>query len=80
MPVELALSIVVPIFKRKVGIRKCRCYGAVNLLEHGIKVLERVLEKRLRRILSVNEMEFGFVHERAPIDAVFILDGRKVSF
>ena len=48
MPVELALSIVVPIFKGKGDIRKCSCFRAVKLLERLMKVVERVLEKRLR--------------------------------
>ena len=56
MPVELALSIVVLIFKLKGDIRNCWYYGAVKLLEHCMKVVERVLEKRLCRILSVDEM------------------------
>ena len=47
MPAELALSIVVPIFKGKGDIMNCSCYGAVKLLEHGMKVVEKVLEKRL---------------------------------
>ena len=34
MPVERALSIVVPIFKAKGVIWNCRCYGAMKLLEH----------------------------------------------
>ena len=42
MHVELALSIVVPILKGKGDITKCTCYRAVKLLEHGIKVVERV--------------------------------------
>ena len=40
MPVEWALSIVVPIFKGKGDIRNCSCYGAVKLLEHEMKVVE----------------------------------------
>ena len=40
MPVEWALSIVIPIFKGK-DIRNCSCYGAVKPLEHGMKVVER---------------------------------------
>ena len=44
MPVELVLSIVVPIFKGKVNISNCSSYKAVNLIEHGIKVMERVFE------------------------------------
>ena len=68
MPVEWVLSIMVPIFKG--DIRNCSCYGAVKLLEHGMKVVERVLEKRFHRI--VDEMQFGLMSERETIDAVFI--------
>ena len=45
MPVERALRIAVPIFMVKGDIRNCSCYGAVILLEHGMKVVERVLEE-----------------------------------
>ena len=38
-----------------------------------MKVMEKVLEKRLCRIVSVDEMQFGFLPERGIIDAVFIL-------
>ena len=47
MPVEWALSIVVPIFKGKGDIRNCSCYRAVKLPEHGMMMVERVLEKGL---------------------------------
>ena len=39
-------------------------------LEHGIKVVKRVFEKRLHGIVTVNEMQFGF--ESGTIVAVFI--------
>ena len=39
MPIELAVSIVAPIFIGKCDIR------AVKHLEHGMKVVKRVLEK-----------------------------------
>ena len=54
MLVEWALSIVVPIFEGKDDIRNCSRYIAVKLLEHGMKVEERVLEKSLCIIVSVN--------------------------
>ena len=77
MPVELTLSIVVPIFKGKADMRNCNCYGAVKFLEHGMNVVEMVLEKRLCRIVSIYEMQFGSMHERGTIDAVFILRKQK---
>ena len=73
MPVDWALCIVVPIFKGKGDIRNCSCYEAVKLLEHGMKVVERVFEKRLRIIVSFDEMQFGFIPERGTIDAVSML-------
>ena len=43
MPVEWALSIVVQIIKGKGDIRNCSCHRTVKLLEHEMKVVERVL-------------------------------------
>ena len=45
MPVEWTLSMVVPIFKGKGDIRNCSCYRTVKLLEHGMKMVERVFKK-----------------------------------
>ena len=73
MPVECTQSIVIPIFKGKGDIRNCSCYRAVKLLENGMKVVEIVLDKRLCRIVSVDEMQFAFMLVRGTIDAVFIL-------
>ena len=39
MPVEWALSIVVPIFMGKGDIRNYSCHRAAQILEHGMKVL-----------------------------------------
>ena len=62
-----------PVFKGKGDIRNCSCYRAVKLLEHDMKVVERVFEKKLSTIVSVDEMQFGFMPERGTIDAVYIL-------
>ena len=45
MPVELALRILAPVFKGEGNIRNCSCNRAVKFLEHGMKLVERVLEK-----------------------------------
>ena len=46
MPAEWALRIVVPNFKGKGDIRNCSWNRAVKLLKHGMKVVERMLEKK----------------------------------
>ena len=38
-----------------------------------MKVVERVFEKRLHIIFTVDDMQYGFMPERGTIDAVFIL-------
>ena len=45
-----------------------------------MNVVERVLEKRLCRIVYVAEMQFGFMPERGTIDAVFILRRMQVEY
>ena len=73
MRAKWALGIVVPIFKGKGDIGNSSCYGAVEFLEHGMKVVERVWGKRLHRIVNVVEIQFGFMSEGGTIDYVFIL-------
>ena len=57
----------------KGDMRNGSCHRAVKLLEHEKKVVEIVLEKRLHRILTDNEMQFGFMPESKVIGTVFIL-------
>ena len=57
MPAEWAVSIAFPIFMGKGNITNCSCYGAVMLLEHGMMVVERVLEERLCSIVSVGKTQ-----------------------
>ena len=45
----------------------------MKLLEHGLKVVEMVFEKKLCVLVTVNKMKFGSMSERGTIDAVFIL-------
>ena len=54
MPVELALGTLVPIYKWKGDIMNYSCYRAAKHLECGMNVVERVLEKRLHIIVSVD--------------------------
>ena len=73
MPAEWAISVVVPMFKEKGDIQNCSCYRAAKLLEHGMKVVEKLLEIRLHRLANVDEMQFGSMPERLTIDAALIL-------
>ena len=60
-PREWELSTLIPIFKGKGDPMECGSYRAVKMLEHGMKILEGVLEKRLRQKVKVDDMQLGFV-------------------
>ena len=47
MPDKWQTSVLVPIFKGKGDVRNCNTYR-VKLLEHPMKIVERVLEKRIQ--------------------------------
>ena len=73
MSLDWRNSILIPIYKGKGDARQCESYRGVKLLEHGMKVLERVLEKRLRQKIDIDEMQCGFVPGRGTVDAIFIV-------
>ena len=52
---------------------ECCNYSTIKLLEHGMKVVERVFEKRLRKMVEIREDQYGFVAGKVSIDAIFVL-------
>ena len=64
---------MVPVFKGKRDAMSCGAHRGVKLLEHAMKIVEKVLERRMRRMVKVDEMQFGFMPSKGTIDAVFIL-------
>ena len=73
MPEEWKTSVVVPIFKGKGDVMDCGAYRGIKLLEHAMKIVERVLEKRIRILVKVDDMQFGFMPGKGTIDALFIV-------
>ena len=52
---------------------ECGSYRGIKLLEHAMKVFERVLESRIRRQVNIDAIQFGFMPGKGTIDAIFIL-------
>ena len=57
---------------RRRPLERCS-YRATKLIEDGIKILEKVLERRIRQIVELNEMQFGFTSGRGTTDVIFIV-------
>ena len=45
-----------------------------------MKILEKVLERRLRQIVELDEIQFGFTPGRATTDAIFIFRQMQEKF
>ena len=78
IPEDWSRSWMVSIYKGKGDALECGSYRGVKLLEHGLKVFERVVEARLRRDImegriSIDAMHFGFMPGRGTTDAVFVV-------
>ena len=73
MPGEWQTSVIVPIFKGKGDVMRSGSYRGVKLLEHAMKIVERVLERRIRTLINLNGMQFGFMPGKGTVDAIFIV-------
>ena len=80
MPEEWKTSVVVPIFKGKGDVMDCGAYRWVKLLGHAMKIVERVLENRIRELLMIDEMQFGFMPGKGTTHALFILRRMQEEF
>ena len=52
---------------------ECGSHRGIKLLDHVLKVFERVMEVRVRRIVKIDDMQFGFMAGRGTTDAIFIV-------
>ena len=71
MPQDWKKGVIIPIYKGKGDILDCNAYRPIKLLEHTMKVFERILENRLRKIVKIDEMQRGFMPGRSTSDAMF---------
>ena len=72
MPEDWTESMMVKLYKQKGDVLNCGNYRGIKLLEHVFKILERVVEGRLRALIDINEQQFGFMKGKSTVDAIFI--------
>ncbi|KAK3560019.1 hypothetical protein QTP86_033818 [Hemibagrus guttatus] len=53
MPEEWRRRVLVPIFKNKGDVQNCRNYRGIKLMSHTMKLWERVVEARLRKVVEI---------------------------
>ena len=80
MPEEWKTSFVVPIFKGKGDVMDCGEYRGVRLQEHAMKKMKRVLENRIRGLVTIDDMQFGVMPGKGTTHALFILRRMQEEF
>ncbi|KAK3541918.1 hypothetical protein QTP86_008096 [Hemibagrus guttatus] len=66
-------SVLVPIFKNKGDVQSCSNYRGIKLMSHTMKLWERVVEARLRKVVEICEQQYGFMPRKSTTDAIFAL-------
>jgi len=51
---------------------ECGSYRGIELLEHAMKVVERIFELRIRQQIDIDDMQLGFMKCKGTTDAIFI--------
>ncbi|XP_070015342.1 uncharacterized protein [Nicotiana sylvestris] len=73
MPEEWRWSTMIPLYKNKGDIQNCNNYRGIKILSHTMKVWERVVEMRVRRLVSISENQFGFMPGRSTMEVIHLI-------
>ena len=73
MPDEWKTFVIVPIFKGKSDVMSYGSYRGVKLLERAMKIVESVLERRIRTLVNLNKMQFGFMPGKRTVNVIFMV-------
>ena len=73
IPEEWRTSTITPIYKQKGDPLECNNFRGIQLLSHTLKLWERVVESRLRKIVNISERQYGFQPGNSTIQPLFCL-------
>ena len=71
IPEAWRMSILIPIYKGKGDVLECSNYRGIKLLSHTFKIWERIIDKRLRELVHITEIQQGFMPGKSTTDAIF---------
>ena len=73
IPSEWMSSKITPLYKQKGDPLKCVNYRWINLLNHCLKLWDRVTEARLREMVNISKRQFGFQKRKSAMQPMFCL-------
>jgi len=80
IPEDWKSSVVLPIYEGKGDPMGCGSYRVIKLLEHAMKVVERIFEHRIRQQIEIDDMQFGFIKGKGTTDAIFMARQMQENF
>ena len=83
IPEDWKSSVVLPIYKGKGDPMECGSYRGMKMLEHAMKVVERIVEHRIRQQIVIDDMQFGFtkgIFMARQMQENFRVKGKKLYF
>jgi len=80
IPEDWKSCVVLPIYKWKGDPMECGSCGAIKLLEHVLKVVERIFEHRMRQQIDIGDMQFGFMKAEGSTDDIFTVRQMQEKF
>ena len=73
MPQSWRKSEISPLYKGKGSVLECGNYRRIKLMAHTMKLLERIIDNRIRQIVELDDIQFGFRNGRSTTEPVFAL-------
>ena len=73
VPSDWEQSFIVCLYKGKGDALERGNYCGLKLTEQVMKILERIADGLIRRLLSIGDSQFGFVPDRGTTDSIFVV-------
>ena len=73
IPEEWRTSTITPIYKQTGDPLECNNFRGITILSHTLKLWERVVESRLRKMVNTSERQYGFQPGMSTIQPLFCL-------
>ena len=64
-------SWMLSIYKEKGDVLDCDSHRGIELIDHVMKVLERLVEKKVKSKVTLASMQFGFTSRKGTTNAIF---------
>ena len=55
-------------------------YRGIKLLEHAMKMVEKIFEQRIWQLIDIDDMQFGFMKGKGTTNAIFIVRQMQEKF